>query len=123
MKKVVLIDDNVEFNATLKEFLELEDFEVISAFDGTQGLSLIYQEKPDLIITDIIMPEMEGIELLDQLTKYRLQCPTKIIAISGGGRIGAQQYLEFAKEIGADYVFDKPLKFKEFINAIRELLD
>jgi YesN/AraC family two-component response regulator len=76
--------------------------------------------KPDLLITDIIMPQKEGLELIIELRKKNKGL--KIIAISGGGRIGPEGYLPLAKRLGADLVFQKPLVQKEFMNAISKLL-
>ncbi|MEE8060016.1 MAG: response regulator [Pseudomonadales bacterium] len=122
MKKILIIDDDNDFNESLKDYLEYEDFEVVCAFDGKQGLSLVYQEEPDLIITDIIMPELEGIEFLQKIADNPPAFPAKIIAISGGGRIDGAKYLVVAQGLGADYIFEKPLDIEKLIEVIRKLL-
>ncbi len=123
MKKILLIDDDRDFNESLMEYLEYEGFDVACAFDGKEGLSLVHQEKTDLIITDIVMPEADGIEFLRTLMDDSQTPSTKIIAMSGGGRIGGGRYLELAKAFGADHVFDKPLDVEAFMKAINKLLD
>jgi CheY-like chemotaxis protein len=86
MHKILVIDDNVVVRNTIIQMLESEGYEVVSAEDGRRGLSVFRSEKPDLVITDIIMPEKEGIETIRDI---RGEAPdTKIIAISGGGRMG-----------------------------------
>ena len=122
MKKILLIDDDEDFNESLKEYLEYKKFTVVSAYDGKQGLSLIKQEHPDLIITDIVMPEVEGIELIGQMLEDSGARPPKIIAISGGGRMGGSDYLMLAKELGAHGTFEKPLDFNLLVETIDGLL-
>ena len=80
------------------------------------------REQPaDLVITDLIMPEQEGLETISTLRK---EFPmVKIVAISGGGRIGPEAYLPAARELGANLVFSKPFDVKEFVAAIRGLLE
>ncbi|OUS31114.1 hypothetical protein A9Q99_04690 [Gammaproteobacteria bacterium 45_16_T64] len=123
MNKILLIDDDKDFNDTLKEFLEYEGFSVICAYNGKEGLSLIRKEKPDLIITDIVMPNVDGLEVLVELQREPLSFPTKIIAISGGGRIDGEYYLDTAEAFNTDYTFEKPLVVGELLKAIRELLN
>jgi CheY-like chemotaxis protein len=64
MKKVLVIDDDVDFNYMLKEQLEWANYEVACAFDGSQGLDLYKSFKPDVLVTDIIMPNKDGIEVI-----------------------------------------------------------
>ncbi len=123
MKKILIVDDDKDFNSSLKEYLEYKNFDVICAFNGKLGLSLIHTEKPDLIITDIVMPEFDGVELLDKLLSDSLPFQTRIIAVSGGGRIGGKQYLSVAEGLGADYIFEKPLNLDDLTKAISNLLD
>lgn len=75
---------------------------------------------PDLIITDLIMPEKEGIEMIMELKKEAPEIP--VIAISGGGRGDPGNYLEIAKAVGASYTFEKPLDWEPFIEAVNELV-
>lgn len=117
----MLIDDDLDFHESLKDTLEYEGYSVKSAFDGKQGLSLIAKELPDLIITDIIMPNIEGIELINSLT-LQDNITTKIIAVSGGGRLACEEYLETAKAFGANSVFEKPLDIGLFLETVHNLL-
>jgi len=123
MKRIILIDDDVDFNESLREYLEYEGFSVTSAYDGREGLKLIYENEPDLIITDIVMPNVEGIELLNTLTRQPLSTPVKIIAISGGGRVRGESYLELASSFNVDKVFEKPFVLEKFVTEIKALLN
>ena len=120
MARILIIDDDPQILNMLRQTLEREGYEVIDASDGKEGLKL-YQENPtDLIITDLIMPEKEGIETIMEL---RRDFPdVKIIAITGGGRIDPKQYLSMAKSFGAQYTFTKPVERKKLLKAVKELL-
>jgi YesN/AraC family two-component response regulator len=99
----------------------MEGFEVTTADDGQKGVKSFREHPADLVITDIIMPEKEGIECIKELK--RDFADIKIIAISGGGRIGPFDYLDLAKKFGAKRVFKKPFDWPEMLDAIRELLN
>jgi len=119
--RILVIDDEEEVRDILKQMLELEGYEVITAKDGNEGIKLFKQNPADLVITDIIMPDKEGIETIIEL---RREFPdVKIISISGGGRIGPHDYLAMAKKLGAERSFTKPFERKKILQAIEELLD
>jgi len=120
MARILLIDDDAPVRRTLRKMLERQGYEVEEAPDGKAGLTL-YQENPaDLIITDLIMPEMEGIETIMEL---RRRFPdVKIIAMSGGGQIRPEQYLQIAKSLGAQHTFAKPVEMKLLLKTVEELL-
>ena len=92
---------------------------MVSCDDGKKGVAL-FRKNPDyLVITDLIMPDQEGIETIIQLRK---EFPTvKIIAMSGGGRIGPDIYLDTAGRLGATKTFVKPFDHEEFLAAVQEL--
>jgi len=119
--KILVIDDDKQVNKLVYSMLSNEKNEVLQAFDGVQGLEIL-KESPDidLIITDIIMPEKEGIEIIRDVKKNHPKL--KIIAISGGGRIGAHSYLNLAKSLGADQILEKPFSKKELISLIDSIL-
>lgn len=121
MARILIIDDDVQILDILRQILECEGYEVVDATNGKEGISL-YRKKPaDLIITDIIMPDKEGIETIIELKR---DFPgVKIIAISGGGRIGPEGYLNIAKKLGARYAFSKPVEREELLSAVRELIE
>ncbi|MGI6657454.1 MAG: response regulator [Desulfobulbus sp.] len=119
--RVLVIDDDEQMRVLLRQVMEWAGYEVMEAGNGRDGLQLQYHRPADLIITDLIMPEQEGLETI---TRLRKDYPTlKIIAISGGGRIGPDAYLPAARELGADRVFSKPFDIRELTDAVRELLE
>ncbi len=120
MAKILVIDDEPSILLMIKKMLEKEGHEVDMALNGREGIELFEKNIPDLLITDIIMPEKEGLETIIELRKKYPEL--KIIAISGGGRIGPDGYLPGAKLLGADMVFQKPLVQKDFIQAVSLLL-
>jgi len=98
-----------------------EGYEVVEAADGKAGMRLFRESPADLVITDLIMPEKEGIETIMDL---RRNFPdVKIIAMSGGGIIQAEDYLGMAQGVGAHRVFEKPFGVSDMLKAVRDLLD
>lgn len=122
MKKILLIDDDNDFRNSLQDCLELEGYQIDTADDGQQGLKKFKQNPADLVITDIIMPQSNGIELICELRKKYPKATVKIIAMSGGGRIVGKEYLEFAGMLGADHIFEKPLALEQLLPCIKQLL-
>ena len=117
---VLVIDDDEGVVATLEWLLESEGYQVAIARDGTEGLVAYGKTVPDLVITDIIMPNETGIAVITSIK--RINPAAKIIAISGGGRIGNMNFLEVAKEIGASTIITKPFDADELLGAVRSLL-
>ena len=104
----------------LRQTLEREGYDVVVASNGRVGIKIYREDPADLIITDMVMPEKEGIETIMELKKDFPD--VKIIAISGGGRSKPESHLNLAKQLGAKRVFPKPIDREELLNAIRELL-
>jgi DNA-binding response OmpR family regulator len=88
--------------------------------NGNRGLELVVANQYDLIITDIVMPEKEGIETIFAIRAKNKKIP--IIAISGGGKLGPEHYLPLARQCGANYAFQKPFDNKQFLEAVRVCL-
>jgi len=117
---ILIIDDEDQFRKMLRQMLERAGYEVREAADGEKGLQLFRQQPADLVITDIFMPEKEGIETIFEL---RRDFPdVKIIAISGGGRIGGLQSLKHAEGAGAERTLIKPFERRELLQAIQNVL-
>lgn len=116
MARILLIEDNDPVRALLRENLELEGHTVIEARDGQEGLDLFRQAGADLVITDIVMPEKEGLAVLMELRNAHP--PVNVIAISGGGR----DHLATGGLLGAAKVLLKPFPIAVLIAAIDELL-
>lgn len=120
MQSVLIIEDDEFVQQMLKQTFERAGYEVATASNGNIGLKL-YQCKPfDVVITDLIMPEMEGIETISHLRKDNPE--VKVIAISGGGRNNPQSYLFIAEKLGAARTFTKPVDRKELLKAVEELI-
>ncbi|GAG15292.1 unnamed protein product, partial [marine sediment metagenome] len=118
--RILVIDDDDQIREMLRQMLEREGYEVVDAPDGKVGMRLFRKQPPELVITDLIMPEKEGIETI---TELRGEFPeVKIIAMTGGGRIPPEVYLRVAKRLGAMRTFAKPIEREELLEAIRELL-
>ena len=120
MASILIIDNDTQILRMLHQILERENYHVTEASKGKQGIKLYRENPADLVITDIIMPEKDGIEIIIEL---RRDYPdVKIIAISGGGRIKSEDYLDIARKLGAHRIFAKPVERKELLNAVRDLL-
>jgi DNA-binding response OmpR family regulator len=120
MARILLVDDDHPFRIMLGRVLTLHGHTVIEARDGKEGLKLFPHIAVDLVITDMVMPEKEGIEVLLALRK--LSPSVKVIAMSGGGRVSAEDNLRMAKLLGAAKVFPKPFPSGTLLSAIDSLL-
>ncbi len=120
MPKILIIDDDPQVRSLLTERFQKAGFEAFHAENGRQGMKMLSTCLPDLIVTDLIMPEQEGIETIMQLRRDYPQI--KIIAISGGIRGGTVNFLAAARELGASKVYKKPFQFQELLDGVNELL-
>ena len=118
---ILLIDDDDQFRAMMNEALTGEGYQVSEASDGRQALALYASKPTDLVITDLVMPEKEGLEMIAEIK--RLYPGVKIIAISGGGRTGStHNFLKIAKSLGAQRTLAKPFLHHEMLEAITQVL-
>jgi CheY-like chemotaxis protein len=117
--KVLVIDDDPMVRRTIEKILLIGGHEVSTASDGVRGLALFRVAKPDVIVTDIIMPEQEGLGTI--MMMRREQPDAKIIAVSGGGRVGNVNVLEAAKTLGAADVVPKPFDPYALLERINRL--
>jgi CheY-like chemotaxis protein len=120
MTKVLIIDDDPGVRTVIRQALEDENFEVVEAEDGRDGLKQFNAHHPAVVVTDIIMPNMEGVETIMALRK--LAPDVRLVAISGGGRVGAKDFLNAAKRLGADRVLPKPFDDDELVAMVKELM-
>jgi DNA-binding response OmpR family regulator len=116
----MVIDDDDQMRVLLRQVMEWAGYEVVEAEDGRAGIHLQRRQPVGPGHPDLIMPEQEGLETITLLRKEFPQ--TRIIAISGGGRIGPEAYLPAAQELGADRVCSKPFDVRELAGAVKELL-
>lgn len=118
-KSVLVIDDDPRICQLICAAFERKGYVAFSAANGRVGLKVFHAQRPELVITDILMPEMEGIETILNLKKSD-QAP-KIIAISGGGRLVGREFLRWAQHLGADEVMAKPFRVSALIDLARTL--
>ncbi|MEM1433034.1 MAG: response regulator [Pseudomonadota bacterium] len=120
MSSILVIDDDEHVLEVISEMLRLEGHSVATAGDGRQA-EREFDAKPfDLVITDIIMPEQEGLETISRFRHKNQHLP--IIAISGGGRSGPDTYLSMAEQIGANASLTKPFDLSDLVAAVTDLL-
>jgi len=117
--EICVVDDVADVRQALRARLEAAGYAVSEAQNGDVALAVILQRQPALAIVDIIMPDREGLSLIEELKERMPKLP--IIAISGGGSIGPEDYLQLALEFGADAAFPKPLRDPDFIEAVKRL--
>jgi DNA-binding response OmpR family regulator len=120
MAKILVIDDDVMVRHTISKILRHGGHDVIMAEDGARGMAIFRKERPDLVITDIIMPEQEGIETITQIR--REVHDAKIIAVSGGGRIGSADFLGMARKLGANDILAKPFLPEDLLGRVKNCL-
>jgi two-component system response regulator (stage 0 sporulation protein F) len=119
MATILVIDDQESIRALLRVALEGAGHEVLEASNGRLGLEVYRERSADLIITDIVMPEMDGLEMMLELTRGFLN--VKVIAMSGG--LESAGPLNVATLLGARQTFQKPLDMDQLLSAVRyELL-
>jgi CheY-like chemotaxis protein len=114
--KILVIDDDQLVRYTISKILENAGHQVVVAEDGMRGFALFEREHPDVVITDLIMPEQEGIETIIRIKRQRPE--VRVIAISGGGRLGNLDALGMAQRLGADDVIAKPFAAAELVRRI-----
>jgi CheY-like chemotaxis protein len=119
MARILLIDDDDAVRTALRLTLIHFGHTVVEARNGKEGVALFPHAAADVVITDIVMPEKEGLEVLMDLQKK--QPSVKIIAISGGGRVSPEDYLRTAKALGAAKVLAKPFSNEDLLAAIHDL--
>ncbi len=120
MERILIIDDEPQIRSMLRLMLERDGYEVVEAPDGIEGIRLYRQNPSDLIITDLIMPNKDGIGMIIDLKKEFPE--VKIIAMSGGGLNKPDGYLKGAKKLGAAYTLTKPIDREEMLRAVRDTL-
>jgi DNA-binding NtrC family response regulator len=106
MTKILVIDDDAIVRKTIVQLLEDDGYQVVSTDDGRRGMALFRSAQPDLVITDIFMPEQEGIQTISEMRKAKPEA--KIIVMSGGGHMGNADFLKIALALGAIVAIPKP---------------
>jgi DNA-binding NtrC family response regulator len=120
MERILIIDDEQQIRSMLRLMLERDGYEVVEAPDGIEGIRAYRQKPTDLIITDLIMPNKDGIGMIIELQK---EFPdVKIIAMSGGGLNKPDGYLKGAKKLGAACTLTKPIDREKMLRAVKNII-
>jgi len=121
MTRVLLIEDNAAMRELLRTILEKENYEVLEAADGDVGTQLFRNQRPDVVLTDIMMPKKNGLETIRDLRQEWPQ--VKIIAMSGGGyKVTQQRVLRTAEDLGALQTLAKPFSCQALLRAVAAVL-
>ena len=121
MANILVIDDEAPLRRFVTLALKKQGHSLSEAADGAEALRILAERPIDLVITDLMMPEIDGIETILELR--RLYPATKIIAISGGGEFqSGADFLRAAESLGADRTLAKPFQFKQLLPAVQALL-
>jgi two-component system chemotaxis response regulator CheY len=121
MAKILVIDDDVVVRETIVQILEDGGYRVVSAEDGKRGMIAFREEHPDLIVTDLVMPQQGGIQTICEIRHTKPDA--KIIAVSGGGRATSIDLLQMARQCGALDTIAKPFGSDELLNCVKACLD
>lgn len=116
---ILVVDDDLEVRTSLKRVLELSGYQVITASGGRKAREVLDKQAIDIVITDLIMEDMDGLSLIRSLRS--LQGAPSVIAISGGGRGSATSYLSAAQKLGACATFTKPVAISALLQTLQQL--
>ncbi|WP_027177710.1 response regulator transcription factor [Maridesulfovibrio bastinii] len=120
MTKLLLIDDDQKILDLLQLYLAQDNFTFLLANDGNEGMELFLENSVDLVIMDIFMPNMDGIQTIIEMKNKKNCCP--ILIISGGGELTGLEFLRQAKALGADEAMVKPFSKDELRKTVQSLL-
>ena len=121
MPNILIIDDDEQIRTLIRRHLEADGHTVTDAATAVAGMQKYLEGRFDLVITDILMPGKDGIELITELLEKKPD--VKIIAISGGGSCEPQLYLASSKYLGASLTLAKPFRREELLQAVNQLLE
>jgi CheY-like chemotaxis protein len=120
MATVLIVDDEAQMRKLVRLMLAENGYEVLEASTAMEALRMLKQSAVDLVITDIVMPDMDGLELIRETRKIRPD--QKVLAVSGGGQNGPDLYLDLALKFGADRILLKPFRRPEVVAATAALV-
>lgn len=117
---LLVVDDDANIRQIIKLLLESAGYRVFCATDGQEAVKMLAGQTFDLVLTDMLMPGSDGLELLSAIKKSR--SPIKVLVMSGGGMIGVADYLKVAKKLGAHGVLEKPFTSETLLSTVADLL-
>lgn len=121
MARILVVDDNDEVRRMMRQALELHGHDVMDAGNGVEALAQFRRKVTDLVVTDVVMPDMEGLQTIIELRA--LDAGVKILAISGGGTFVPDGYLKSAEMLGADKGLEKPFTVQQLVDSVDQLLE
>lgn len=117
---ILIVEDDLQFQVLLSKYLSIKGYNVVVANNGEQGIETFRSCQPDLIITDIVMPEIEGVAMIQQIRA--IDADTPVIAISGGSSRFSEDYLLYAEKFGANEQVSKPFELDDLLQLVRKHL-
>lgn len=117
---LLVVDDDANIRQIMSIMLEAAGYRVLCAADGKEAMKLVEAQPFDLILTDMLMPGSDGLELLSEMKKSR--STARVLVMSGGGIIGVADYLKLAKKLGAHGVIEKPFTSETLLATVANLL-
>lgn len=117
---ILIIEDDEQHRGFLCELLQVTGFNAVAAKNGKEGVALYNHVKPDLVITDIVMPEMDGFEVVQTILSYNKNTP--LIAMSGYSKVSKSSYLNMISMLGADAILGKPINSLKLIETINKTI-
>jgi CheY-like chemotaxis protein len=121
MSTILIIDDQPELRQLLRRALEASGYEVEEAVDGQEGMKCFLRRPADLVLTDIFMPEKDGLEIIREMRQ--ISPGVRVIAMSGGGMMGNLDILRIARSLGAHKVLAKPFGIGDLRQTVRDALE
>jgi len=118
---ILVVDDEEGLRSVARKALEGAGHTVLEAGDGRVAMAILESTVPDLVITDLLMPEQEGLQTIREIRRRRIA--TSVLAVSGGGRTARMDFLDIAKDIGADRTLAKPFRVRELLTTVEEMLN
>jgi CheY-like chemotaxis protein len=116
-RRILVADDNADFASVLTSALQAAGYDVELAANGREAIALQRERPADVLITDLVMPERDGFETID---RFLAEFPnTRIVVISGAGKLQASLHLSAAKLMGADATLEKPFEMEALLNTLR----
>lgn len=120
MANILIIDDDTEVRSTLRKVLERSGHTISEAENGVAALRRLESEAADVVVSDLYMPEMDGIELLIRLREAWPEA--RFVAMTGGGHVPGDELLERAHSLGADALLAKPFTVEELVQTVERIL-
>lgn len=119
--KILIVDDDNSTRLLLRKFLEPDGHTILEAANGQQGLDTFTQSSPDLILTDIIMPVMDGISFVQALRKRNQTIP--VIVMTGDIHGRAKEFFDISSQLGASYSLEKPISKEKLDDALSKAIE